>query len=1085
MNKLKYIIIVLLLLFSETLLAQTAVLSGRVYETINGKQEPALAVNVIVANSQNRYLTGTTTGMNGEYNLRIPSGEGELSIIFSFVGMKTQTIKYTGQTVLDITLEPDQQLLDEFVISERRIERNDLGISEKQQVTATQRISMDEIMETSPVTSIEEALQGRLGGVDIVVGGDPGSRSSIRIRGTSSLNASTEPLIVIDGVPYSVDIDDTFEFATANEEDYGQLLNIAPADIESIEVLKDAAATAIWGTEGANGVLLIKTKRGNKGKTRFNVSSKFSVNFEPKSIPMLDGNQYVALMQDAIWNTANAQGLANSSSILELLFNTPEINYQPEWRYFNEYNQNTKWLDEIKRNAYTSETNFSMSGGGDKANYRLSLNYANQQGTTIGTGFDRFNTAIAIDYNFSERLKVSADFYYSQVEKENSFLSSSTLRSEAIRKMPNKSPYWIDAATGKRTSQYFSRQDANEFQGEFNGEKNFNPVAMAKESYNDVSERESRIKFLLQYSILPGLTYEGWVNMQITTTKSKKFLPQVATGVIMTSSWANRSADLLSDNFSLKTENKLLYIKNFNVNHSLIATGVLRTQQNQSSNYTSVIYGAASPNLDDPTTGGTVESIGSSDSETRSISALLSVHYTLFNKYIIQSVINASGNSSMGKSKRWGYFPTVGVAWWLHEENFLKEKEWLELAKLRVSYGQSGNSPSGSAPYIGTFNALSENYMNMSAIAPNSIQLNNLKWETSSEYNIGFDLLLLQSRLSFTFDYYNKLTKDLLQKNVSVPSSTGFSKIAYYNSGELRNQGLEFRVDATVYREKDWDIRVNANINRNVNKIIKLPENLDEDDYSFGNGNYAQRLQEGTPVGSFFGYKYQGVYQNTEETYARDVNGNIMRNINGDNIVMKNSNVTVYPGDAKYEDINYDGAINRYDIVYIGNGLPVLTGGGGFTVKYKTVALTAFFHGRFGQKVINRARMNSEAMYGKDNQSRAVLKRWRNEGDDTEIPRALYNYGYNYLGSDRFVEKASYLRLKTLSLNYSLPKRIIQRWGINNLNFYITGYDLFTWTKYTGQDPEVKLPSSARGLVIDDNDSPVTKRFAAGFSLNF
>jgi TonB-linked SusC/RagA family outer membrane protein len=573
--------------------------------------------------------------------------------------------------------------------------------------------------------------------------------------------------------------------------------------------------------------------------------------------------------------------------------------------------------------------------------------------------------------------------------------------------------------------------------------------------------------------------------MNPRSVKNKKFLPQVSTGVTGVSEYYNQSTDAYSDRFVLQTENELLFRKNWNNKHNIIATALFRTSQAQSSSYTSVISGTASAGLADPITGGHICGIGSGSAETRDMSAIFNLHYTLLNKYMLSTTINSEGNSSLGKSERWGIFPALGFAWQLQEEKFLKNITWINQAKVRFSLGYSGNSPSGTAPYMGTFKALDENYIDMPAIAPVKIQLNNLKWESSREYDAGADVILFDNKLNFTFDWYNKRTSDLLQKNIDIPTSTGFSTIAYYNSGAMVNNGMEFRIEYEIFKNKNWFFSINANISRNINKIVELPDNLTEETYSFGNGNYAQRLETGVPIGSFFGYKYLGVYQNKEDTYARDAVGNVMVNMNGDPIVMQNGILRVYPGDAKYEDINHDGVINEYDIVYIGNGMPILTGGGGFQLKYKAFTLTTFFHGRFGQKVINKARMNSEAMYGRDNQSTATLKRWRNEGDDTDIPRALYNYGYNYLGSDRFVENASFLRLKTLSLSYNVPSQKCKHLGISNLNLFITGYDLFTWTNYTGQDPEVSLPNSPKGLVMDNSNTPVSIRFAGGININF
>jgi TonB-linked SusC/RagA family outer membrane protein len=1089
MNKIKYLIIVFLLLFSGILQAQnTKVLSGRVFEMVNGVKQPIPGANVVVANSQNRFLTGVATGANGAYNFRVPANEKDLNIIVSFIGLKSKKIPYTGQSTLDVVLESEDKVMTEVVVQGRHVDRV-TGITEKQQTAATQRVEMDEIMAVSPVNTLEEALQGQLGGVDIISGGDPGAKSSIRIRGTSTLNASADPLIVIDGIPYNTNINDDFNFATANAEDFGQLVNIAPTDIESIEVLKDAAATAIWGTKGGNGVLMITTKKGAKGKTRFSFSSKLTTRFEPDPIPMLDGNEYVALMQDAIWNTANARGLAVSQNLLQLLFDTPEINYSPTWRYFDEYNQNTNWLDEVRRTSIVSDNNFSMSGGGDKAIYRFSVGYLNDQGTTIGTSLDRFTSLLSVNYNFSQKLRVDVDYSFTQTEKEANYDSGKSkwrnARSEAMAKMPNKSPYWIDNETGERTGLYFSRQNSDEFQGAFTGQKNYNPVALVNEGYNISSIRENRITFRLNYYITPELTYQGYTSMKLTTNRNEKFLPQVATGVTGVSSYANQSSDALSDGFNLITENKLLFRKNWEEKHNLVAMGLFRTEQYKGSNYYSQISGAASSGLADPTTGGTVTDEGSGSSETRSMSGILNAHYTFMERYMLNATVNFEGNSSLGKSERWGAFPAVGLAWQAQEEEFIKNLSWVDQAKFRVSYGVSGRSPDGASPYIGSFKALSENYMNMAAIAPYKIQLDNLKWETSREVDFGADIILMDNRFTFTFDWYRKKTDDLLQKDVKVPASTGFTSIKWYNSGEITNTGIELRADYVVFKNKDWRLSVNANINRNVNKIVTLPDNLTQEAYTFNNGNYAQRLETGVPVGSFYGYKYLGVYQNVEETYARDASGSVMNDVDGNPIIMQNDKLQVFPGDAKYKDINNDGVINQYDIVYLGNSMPVFTGGGGFQLKYKSWTLTTFFHGRSGQKVINQGRMNSESMYGRDNQSTATLRRWRSEGDNTDIPRALYDYGYNYLGSDRFVEDASYIRLKTLSLSYNMPREFVNKLGMTNLNVFVTGYDLFTWTDYAGQDPEVKMPSATNALVKDESSTPVSRRFAVGVNINF
>ena len=1079
----------LFVMVAQTVFAQKTV-TGTVTEMIGNNIEPSIGVNVTFVNSQNRILGGVVTDFNGNYSMKVPEEKGQLTLVFSYIGMKTQRVKYNGQATQNVRLEKDNHVIKEVKVSGKRSRRNEMGLTQKQQSFATQKLSMDEITAVSPVTSIEEALQGKLGGVDIIVGGDPGAKSNIRIRGTATLNGNSDPLIVVNGVPYSTDIDDSFDFNTANQEDFAQMLSLNPNDIESIEVLKDAASTAIYGTDGSNGVLLITTKQGTTGKTRFSFSTKNTIGFEPTTIPMLNGDQYKAFIQDAIWNAANARGLNSSPDLLEMLFDTPDIGYEPTYRYFDEYNQNVDWLDYITRNAFTTDNNFSMSGGGERATYRLSMSYLSQDGTTKGTSLTRLNTSIDVGYRFSEKLTVRTEYTYSDSEKKSPWVDSDQLRSEALRKMPNKSPYYIDDVTGEMTDTYFTRQNKEDFQGAFNGSnQNFHPIIMSKDSYKNLNTKEQKMTVNANWYILPELTFYGYVSMKYKTTKTESFLPQTATGVTTLSEYANQSSDYYTNNFSLQSQAKLIYAKDWmEKKHQLTVTGLWKTQQSRSSASTSTRYNVASSSIADPSSGGGVLlSQSSSTSEVRTLSGIGSVVYTFLDRYTVNGTVNYEGRSSLGKNNRWGVFPAVGVSWIMSDEPFMKwASPVLSETKIRADFGMSGNAPSGTSPYIGTYSSLG-NYIDGSAIQIGSMQLNNLKWESTKEIDLGIDLNFWDGKLTATFDWYRKTTSDVLQKSVTLPSSIGLSsaRIAWYNSGKLRNEGWEFRIDYEVLKTKDWMLKVNYNVNRNKNTIIELPENINEEQFSMKNGTYAQRLISGTAIGSFFGFKYAGVYQNLEDTYAKDAEGNIMYNMIGEPIVMKNGTYTCYPGDAKYEDINHDGKIDQNDIVYIGNSSPMLTGGGGFNLKYKDLSLTVFLNYRLGQKIINTARMNAESMFGTDNQSTAVLRRWRNEGDQTDIPRALYKYGLNYLGSDRFVEDCSYVRLQTLSLSYNLPKKFVKKIGLTSANVFFTGYDLLTFTDYNGQDPEVTLPSKVTDIAQDQAQTPRSKRICMGVNINF
>lgn len=1091
MNTSRYIICILLALLTLNINAQKMV-TGEVLEEFGGGKEPVIGANVAFVNSQNRMVAGTVTDFNGHYSMKVPNETGQLFMVFSYVGLKTQRVAYKGQSVQNATLK-NERVLTEVTVKGKRGSRSDMGVTERQMAFATQKIDMSEIMETAPITTVEEALQGQLGGVDIIAAGDPGAKSNIRIRGTATLNGNADPLIVVNGVPYSTSIDDDFDFNTANQEDFAQMLSLNPNDIETIEVLKDAASTAIYGTAGANGVLLITTKKGAMGKTRFTFSTKNSLKVEPKSIPLLNGNQYKAFIQSAIWNTARAQGVDNNSDLLEKLFDTPEINYNPSWRYFDEYDQDTDWLDGLVKNAFTTDNSFSMSGGGERATYRLSLSYMSEDGTTRGTGLNRLNTSVDIGYSFSEKLRVNAEYSFSDTKKKTPW--TETVRSEAMRKMPNKSAYWIDDETGEPLSTYFIRQNAEEFQGAFsskdNGGKayNYHPMIMVEDSYRNLRTREQKMTVRANYYPTEHLTFNGYVSLKYNTAKTEAYLPQEATGVSIGSTFSNQASNNYVNNFSLQSELKAMYTNSWLDNkHQLTATVLWRTSQSESSTSSATFYNVAASSVADPATGGgKLLSEGSGKSKVTSLSGIGSIVYTFLDRYTINGTFNYEGKSSLGRDNRWGFFPSVGVSWQVMDEPFMRwAKKQVSGWKIRASYGLSGNAPKGTAPYMGEYQSTGS-YISGNAVTTSKMQLDKLKWETTSEIDFGTDINLFDGKVTATFDYYRRNTKDLLQSKVGIPATTGYasSQIAYYNSGSLRNEGWEARIDVQALKTKQWDLRLNWNINNNRNTVIELPSNYSEEQYKLANGNYATRIMPGTSVGSFFGYRYKGVYQNTEDTYAKDAEGNVMYDMQGKPIVMSNGSYTCFPGDAKYEDINHDGQIDKNDIVYLGNANPVLSGGGGFTLKYKSWGLTVFMHYRLGQKIVNEARMNMESMYGSDNQSTAVVNRWRNEGDNTQIPRALWGYGLNYLGSDRFVEDCSYLRLKTLSLSYALPKTLCKKLGMERISMYVTGYDLFTFTNYTGQDPEVKLPSGISGYAVDDAQTPRSKRFSFGLTLNF
>lgn len=1060
-------------------------LEGWAQEVLRGMvrdgKEALIGVTVVWENKESRIVSGVTTNENGEYFLPvIPDAKG-MNVVFSFIGMKTKKIKYTGQKILNVVLEDDLLALDEVVVTARVEDKNLMGVNSDNVGVARQKIDLTEFQDMA-VTSVEDMLQGKMTNVDIIASsGDPGAKMSIRIRGTSSLNSSNEPLIVVDGTPQTnIEISEDFNFGTANEEDFGSLVNIAPSDIESIEVLKDAAATALWGSEAANGVLLIKTKRGTKSKPQFSITQKNYISWEPKAIPMLSATEYVTLMQDALWNSLQYSGFEPKKT--SYLTGFKDIRYDPSYEYFDEFNQETDWLSLITQTPFNNETTFSMSGGGDRARYRFSVAYLKEKGTTIGSDFTRITARLNLDYNLSKRLKVSSSFSYAEGNRNNPYSSP---RGHALVKMPNMSPWELDD-NGEPTGVYFT-PPSDCIQGVTS-----NPVAEVYDSKNNAINRSMNANFGLTYNIVAGLTFSTNVSFGLNTTKTKTFNPEQASGANWLDSEEkyNVVQDGTSNSVSVFTNSRLVYSKTID-QHVFTVSMLAQTDENSSSAYKATVVNIGSVELGDPSAGGNVQTkngLYSTDGKSRKVGFNGGIYYSFASRYNLSLGARTEGTSKTGRTCRWGMFPTASVQWRINNESFLKEFEWLSDARLNGSWGRSGNAPSGSFTYVGTISPITS-YMDSPAVKQDGIQLNKLKWEMTTSWNGGLRLAFLKDRISLDVEYYKKVTDDLLQKKMGVPSTTGYRTVDWYNSGKTENRGWEITLNMNnIVNIKGFTISVNnLNFARNRNRVLKLPDGkLAIEDPKEENGKYANKVIEGRPLGAFFGYNCLGVYQNVNETLARNADGVVMRDVYGKEMVTSIfGKKDVYPGDAKYADQNHDGLINKYDMVYLGNAMPILTGGGSIRFAYRGLSLRTSFHFRLGQKVINRTRINTEAMYNGDNQRRAVLKRWRYEGDDTNIPRALYKDGYNYLGSDRFVENNSFLKCKDLTLSYNFPKSITSRLGLQRLNIYVTTYNLFTITKYKGQDPETGIPSGFSQLAEDTSVTPRARKVAMGLQIDF
>jgi TonB-linked SusC/RagA family outer membrane protein len=1078
----------LLLLLHFSAMAQIVTVQGKVTDT---DKKPVAGVTVAEMDADGRTIKATKTDIEGNFSLKISNTKHKL--FFSHISHKTSEQNIDGRTTINVSMESStRDLTDVVIVSQRRIDNGMIQILEKNLTTAQSRINAKDLEEMQSA-SIDQALQGRLPGVDIVASsGDPGAGMQIRIRGTSSINSSNDPLIVVDGMPYETQIPSDFNFGAADELGYAQLLNIAPSDIRDITILKDAAATAIWGSRAANGVVVIGTKRGSVGKPSVTYTLKASLMKQPDAIPMLNGDQYSTLIPEAYMNATGTP--LNTQTIKEFQYDPND----PYWFY--NYSNNTEWIDAITRIGWTQDHNVSMTGGGEKARYFASLGYFNQQGTTEGTYLTRINTRINLDYIVSEKIRFKSDLSYSYTNNNQNFASN--LRDIAYRKMPNMSIYEYDEF-GNFSGNYFS--PFQNIQGQYQGISSsnvvsgtLNPLAIAKEAKNNILTHRVTPHFNLQYDIKKNVLMATFdVQFDINNTTNKNFLPQIATGHPWTSPFVNQAYNGDLDVFNVQTKTNLVYTpKISNTDHNLLAFVSLNTYDNKIVSQEILTSNTASDIMQDPSAPSRINSNGSrlsaSQAQTRSVGLLVNSQYSFKDKYIINAGVRGDGHSRFGPDNRYGVFPSASVRWRVSGEKFMIPlAKYFDDLSLRASYGHSGNAPRRDYSYFSQYSTYSWTYLGLAGVFPSNMELRNLKWETIVGKNVGLNLSMFQRRITLDVEVYKNTTKDMFSPGLTISSFTGFERVDM-NVGTLDNQGFEVGLNTIPYRDRNWQVDFNFNIARNVNIIREISEFYPKEKGNINaNGEYKTYLQVNNPFGSFYGFKYLGVYKDKDATVARDAGGKPIIGPNGQIVYMRfnypSIGYTFQPGDAMYEDINKDGNINFQDVVYLGNGSPLFTGGFGSSVTYKGQwKLTAFFNYRYKYDVVNGTKINTTSMYTFDNQSTAVLRRWRKEGDVTDIPRALYRTGYNSLGSNRYVENASFLRFRTLTLRYTAPKKFVDKLKLKNLSGYITAENLYTWTNYTGQDPEVSMRGSDPFRVaVDYSFTPPVKTLTLGLTATF
>lgn len=1070
-----FIMTFILLLNSSVVSAQGIFVTGKVSDPTG---EPLIGVTIAEMNNDSRFINGSITDFNGNFSLKITDVNNALS--FSLIGYSKVSIVPGAKRSLDVTLTEEAINIDEVTISaQRMVDDGEFNMDPRRITTAVTTVDFSEISDVqSP--NIADQLQGRISGVDIVASsGEPGAGMSIRIRGTSSLNASSEPLIVINGIPFETSFDNAFDFSTADEEEYASLIGVSADDIKEISVLKDAAATAQFGSRGANGVLMITTKRGSKGKATFSAGYKGSISRQPDGMPMLNGQQYSTLMKDEI--------LLSNSGV-----SNPEIEYDPSYELYNQYSAETDWLDEITQIGKVHTVNFGVSGGGEKAMYRISSSYTGETGTTVGTANTLFTTRAIMDYYVSDKLKISSELSYSHGLLDKSYKDGSdantSIRNVALVKMPNMSIYELDE-DGNSTGAYFAPED--NFQG--SSSHYYNPVAMAELYTYSIKSNRISPNFRLKYKIFNNFTYDATVSFDANNNKTTFFKPEEALGTDWNSSASNYTKYEDNEFFVLRTENKFTWLPYLPEDHSLYTNLKFITYDKTTQSYGVKVSGAPSSDLQTPIIDARIVGSGnelySSYTQYRQLTTSLAFNYAYKGRYILGGGLNYEGNSKFGDDSRFGLFPSVSAKWIMSDESFLQNASWIDELSIRSSYGVNGNAPSFNYGQYNVYSTYSYDYNDIRPAYPSSVELKGLKWETVTQKNIGANFRFLDGRFDIDMDIYSKRTEDMLSKNTSIPSSSGFSKLAYLNIGTIENKGWEFSVMSTLYQDKDFKVDFSVNLSQNENMIVSITDAMDVEEgnaLTTGEEGYVRRIQEDNPIGSFYGYRYDGVYSTSEDLYARDADGNKIYDLDGSEKMMTFDNSKEFSaGDAKYEDVNHDGNINELDVVYLGNANTKLHGGFGPNISYKQFQLNVFFNFRYGQEVINLARMNTESMDSYDNQSTATLSRWRSEGDVTDVPRAYYNSPYNNLGSDRYLEDASFLRLKYVTFKYNLPRATLSQIGLSRASVYITAQNLLTFTKYTGPDPETGSSSDWQDIGFDTNQTPRSQQLTLGISASF
>lgn len=969
--------------------------------SVNGVVRDALTQETLPG--VNIMIKGTTQGTSTDFdgNFRIDIAVAEPVLIFSFVGYNTQEIPVMGRTVINVLLEQETKRLDEVVVI-------GYGSESRRLLTGSIGAINTEGIQERPIQSIDNILQGQTAGVQITQNsGTPGAAMTVRIRGNSSINAGNQPLYVVDGVPI---ISGGFSQVSFGGQSVSALSDLNPNDIESISILRDASAAAIYGARASNGVVLITTKRGKTKDTKFSFNAYTGQQRADRLLEMLNAKQFLELQNEIAINDLG----------------TPLYTQE----YIDTFKTNTNWLDKVFRSAPISSAELSASSGGDKTSFYISGSFFDQKGILLGTDFQRISSRFNVDHNVNEWLKVGAGI---------SLTNSMNNRVEGDQSTNGPLP---NAVSSFPTNPIYN-SDGTYFEGGFFA----NPVAIAREAVNEARSFRSLGNVFAEVRPFSGAVLSSKLGYDFINYSEHSFDP---TTTRQGARYNGLGFEAFSKAVNISSNTTLDYSYSVGENNLGIMLG---SSIESYENLSTIVRGQDYPSNALQYVGSAAVTTGSA-SLTRStlMSYFTRIRYNYKYRYLLTFNARYDGSSRFGANNQYGFFPSVSGAWRISEEDFLSDLNWLSEFKLRVSSGITGNDRIGNFAFMGLYGA-GFNYGRESGIAPLQLSNPDLKWETTLENNFGIDVGLFNERITFNVDYYIKYTADLLLDQ-PLPPSSGFEYVSR-NVGEMENRGFEFNV-STVNLEGDWSWTTNFNVSTNRNKVTRLYGDVDRiiDEARGNRGNNSIFI--GQPIGVFYGYHWLGVDPTT--------------------------------GDCVYEDKDGDGEITSADQKIIGNPHPDFVGGLSNVISYKGISLNVLLQFSHGNDIYNGSRMYIEGLGADDNQTIAVLRRWRQPGDITDVPRATvlgYNNNAN-LKSNRFIEDGSFLRVKSVNLSYDLPKSLVTKYKVSAAKVYVSFQNLWTWTNYSGMDPDVNFAgASNRYIGTDFFTYPQARTTTIGLSLNF